>query len=355
MNRDHDLPPMAPIEPGRDAYGRTPRPPYDPTVQLVVDATPYTSLTADTIAAARANRFVTRELVRSMFGVEVRTVACPGYDGATISCEVIRRPDDDEVGPGFFWIHGGGMVTGDAIGGVIYAVPHLLAHGGTIVSVDYRLAPEHPAPTPVEDCYAALVWAVSQAADLGFDPARVILGGGSAGGGLAAGVALLGRDRNGPTLLGALLACPMLDDRNDSLSIQQYEVGHGWGGRSNEVGWTALLGDRRGTAGVSPYDAPARAPWLGGLPPLHIAVGSADPFRDEDVAFAQGVWRDGGDCELYVLPGGQHGYEGVASTSSIAEQTVASRAAWVRRLLMPDDLDAARAHIEQIQAALTSA
>ena len=109
-----------------------------------------------------------------------------------------------------------------------------------------------------------------------------------------------------------LLECPMLDDRNDSTSIRQYDVASGWCAQSNEFGWTALLGAARGTDDVSPYDAPARATWLGGLPPIHISVGSADPVRDEDVDFATGIWRDGGDCELHVLPGGVHGFEAYA-------------------------------------------
>lgn len=349
---DHDLPPMVAPPRGRDAFGETPRPPYDPSVAVVATVLPTEPMTPEAIPAGRAQGWVTPDKLTQTFGVTHRDVTVAGYGGADITVAVFRRPGDAEVGPGFVWIHGGGMVAGDRFAGAVDALGYLVTHGGTVVSVEYRLAPEHPAPIPVEDCYAALVWAVEHAADLGFDPDRVILGGGSAGGGLAAGVALLARDRGAPALSGVLLACPMLDDRNDSPSIRQYDVSIGWSGRSNEVGWTALLGDARGTDAVSGYDAPARAPWLGGLPPVHIAVGSADPFRSEDVAFAEAIWRDGGDCELYVLPGGHHGYEGMTPASSISTITAESRQAWVRRILHPDDTSHALDRIAEIAAAL---
>ena len=129
----------------------------------------------------------------------------------------------------------------------------------TVVSVEYRLAPETPHPGPVEDCYAGLVWTAAHAAELGIDPRRMIVVGGSAGGGLAAAVALLARDTGGPVLAGQMLMCPMLDDRNDTPSSWQMAGLGIWDQASNEVGWTALLGDARGGPDVSPYAAPARA------------------------------------------------------------------------------------------------
>ena len=129
----------------------------------------------------------------------------------------------------------------------------------------------------------------------------------------------------------------MLDHRTDTVSTQQYDLAEMWCAKDNLVGWGALLGSARGTDEVSPYDAPARACLLGVLPPVHISVGSANPFRDEDVAFASAIWRDGGDCELYVLPGGNHGYENHAPKASISVMTGASRRSFVNRLLNPDD------------------
>ena len=201
------------------------------------------------------------------------------------------------------WIHGGGMMIGDNRTRSPSMLHHAAALEMAVVSVEYRLAPETPHPGPVEDCYAGLAWTVDHAAELGIDPARVIVGGGSAGGGLSAAVALLARDRGGPALIGQLLICPMLDDRNENAVLPA-------DGRASASGTTrpttsaggALLGDECGGPGVSPYAAPARAADLSGLPPAFIDVGSAETFRDEDVAYASRIWQAGGSAELHVWP-----------------------------------------------------
>jgi acetyl esterase/lipase len=162
-----------------------------------------------------------------------------------------------------------------------------------------------------------------------------VLVGGSAGGGIAAALALLSRDRGGPSLAGQLLMCPMLDDRNDSPSVHQMAELPMWNRQANEVGWTALLGDDRGGADVSPYAAPARATDLSGLPPTYIDVGSADSFRSEDVDYANRIWLAGGVAELHVWPGGYHGFDAIVPTAGISKAAVASRANWLHRLLTP--------------------
>jgi acetyl esterase/lipase len=336
----HQLPPMAAPTRGTDEFGETPRPPFDPTTRAIVDAVPFPALTPEAIVPNREASFDSLAANQARFpDLTHREVTVEGYEGAPIVLSIWRRPGDTATGPGFVWIHGGGMVGGNRFGGVADPLGWLETYGGTVVSNEYRLAPESPAPTPVEDCYAGLAWTVAHVADLGIDPARIVLGGGSAGGGLAAGVMLLARDRGGPALLGVMLMCPMLDDRNASTSVRQYDSFTIWNARANEVGWTALLGTARGTDDVSPYDAPARATWLGGLPPIHIGVGSADPFRDEDTAFATAVWRDGGDCELHVVPGGMHGFEFVGPDASITHSITASRESWLARQLAPDQTD----------------
>ena len=187
----------------------------------------------------------------------------------------------------------------------------------------------------MEDCYAGLVWTAEHAAELGIDPDRIVVGGASAGGGLSAAVALMARDRGGPALLGQLLIYPMLDDRNDTPSaIQMAGVGV-WDRTANDTGWTALLGDARGGPDVSPYAAPARATDLSGLPPAFIDVGSAETFRDEDVAYASRIWAAGGQAELHVWPGGFHGYTLMAPQAQISHETLAAQASWLRRLLAP--------------------
>jgi acetyl esterase/lipase len=203
--------------------------------------------------------------------------------------------------------------------------------------VEYRLAPETPHPGPVEDCYAGLTWVAGHAAELGIDPGRIIVGGVSAGGGLSAAVALLARDRiardgSGPALAGQLLMCPMLDDRNDTPSAWQMNVGP-WNRAANAVGWTALLGEAQGGPDVSVYAAPARATDLSGLPPAFIDVGSAETFRDEAVAYASRIWQAGGSAELHVWPGGFHAFAGMVPAAAISKDSAEAPARWLRRLL----------------------
>ena len=210
-----------------------------------------------------------------------------------------------------YYTHGGGMIMGDNRTGIPRALDWAEELQLAVVSVEYRLAPETPHPGPVEDCYAGLSWTAEHAAELGIDPDRIVIAGGSAGGGLAAAVALIARDRGGPALAGQLLICPMLDDRNDTPSARQMAGLGVWDQTANQTGWTALLGAARGGPAVSPYAAPARADDLSGLPPAFIDVGSAETFRDEDVTYASRIWLAGGVAELHVWPGGFHGFAGM--------------------------------------------
>ena len=178
----------------------------------------------------------------------------------------------------------------------------------TVVSVEYRLAPETQHPGPVEDCYAGLSWTAGHAGELGIDPEPHRHRGRQRSGGLAAAVTLMARDRGGPALAGQMLMCPMLDDRNDTPSARQMAGQGVWDHTSNHTGWTALLGAACGGPDVSPYAAPARAGDLSGLPPTFIDVGSAETFRDEDVTYASRIWQAGGVAELHVWPGGFHGF-----------------------------------------------
>jgi acetyl esterase/lipase len=264
----------------------------------------------------------------------VTTEIVPGPAGAPDIELLIVRPTTATVPTAcLYYIHGGGMIVGTNRQGLSGAVDHAQELGLAVVSVEYRLAPETPHPGPVEDCYAGLVWTAEHAAELGIDSDRIIIGGVSAGGGLAAGLALLARDRGGPVLIGQYLACPMLDDRNDTPSSHQM-VGRGvWDRQANDVGWTALLGDARGGPDVSPYAAPARATDLSGLPPAFIDVGSAETFRDEDVAYASRIWQAGGAAELHVWPGGSHAFFGMMPAAALSRDAIAAQRDWLRRLL----------------------
>ncbi|MEU5264431.1 alpha/beta hydrolase fold domain-containing protein [Amycolatopsis sp. NPDC021455] len=227
-----------------------------------------------------------------------------------------------------YYIHGGGLVAGSHLG---QDARNLLAWAGelnlTVVSPGYRLAPEHPYPAPFEDCHAGLLWTVENCAG------PVVLGGASAGGGLAAATALLARDRGGPALAGQLLVCPMLDDRNDTASAVDLDGRGLWDRTANMIGWTAYLGDRRGTDDVPAYAAPARAEDLSGLPPTFLDVGSVETFRDEVITYANRIWQAGGDAELHVWPGGFHGFDSLAPEAKVSRAARAARLTWLRRLL----------------------
>lgn len=263
---------------------------------------------------------------------EERTV--PGPAGAPdITLSIFSRDGHVAGGPGIYHTHGGGMIMGDRYTGAEEYLSWVLEFDAVVVSVEYRLAPENPDPAPVEDCYAGLVWFAEHAAELGVDPGRIVIGGASAGGGLAAGVALAARDRGGPALAGQLLIYPMLDDRNATVSSHQVDGFGVWDRGSNDTGWDALLGDRRKTDGVSIYAAPARAADLTGLPPAFIDVASAEVFRDEDVAYATRIWEQGGIAELHVWPGGFHGFDAMAPQATLSRQARAARVAWLHRRL----------------------
>ncbi|MBE1537280.1 alpha/beta hydrolase [Actinomadura algeriensis] len=265
------------------------------------------------------------------FTIEERAV--PGPDGAPDVSLLICRPSSPVPTPAIYHTHGGGMVLGNNRMGLVEMLDLAADVGAAVVSVEYRLAPGTPHPGPVEDCYAGLRWTAEHAAELGIDPGRIVVGGASAGGGLAAALALMTRDRGGPALFGQLLLCPMLDDRNDTPSSVQMAGLGVWDRASNNAGWTALLGDARGTDAVSPYAAPARADDLSGLPPAFIDVGSAETFRDEDVAYASRIWQAGGRAELHVWPGGFHGFDMMAPHAALSQDASAARLHWLRRLL----------------------
>lgn len=181
--------------------------------------------------------------------------------------------------------------------------------GCAIVSVDYRLAPETPHPGPVEDCYAALKWLYTNAADLGVDVGRLAIGGASAGGGLAAGLGLLTRDRAEVPLAFQLLIYPMLDDRTAVTTDPHPYTGEFiWTAEANHFGWSSLLGQEPGSEGVSPYAAAARAESLAGLPPTYICVGALDLFMEEDIEYARRLVRAGVPTELHLYPGAYHGF-----------------------------------------------
>jgi acetyl esterase/lipase len=263
-------------------------------------------------------------------GVEVDRHTLTTADGATVDLAWYHTPAS-QPGSAVLYLHGGGMIFGLEHLGRLYdlAVREYVATSGVpMLMVDYHIAPEHPHPTPVQDCYAALRWLAANAATLGVDPARIGVMGDSAGGGLAAGVSLLARDRGGPHVAQQLLIYPMLDDRAHTPDPQLLPF-LTWTYDDNATGWAALLGESSGTDTVSPYAAPARATDLTGLPDTYIDVGDLDIFRDEDIAYARRLSDAGVPTELHLHPGCPHAFEALARSADVSRRAIADR---IRRL-----------------------
>lgn len=235
----------------------------------------------------------------------------PGPAGAPDVSVNIYRPNDAKGDlPCIFHIHGGGYVMGSATAMEAAHRPMAADLECCIVSVDYRLAPETRFPGAIEDCYAALGWVIANAGELKINTARVGLMGESAGGGLAAALALLVRDRGEFKLAFQHLIFPMIDDRTCTHPDPHPYVGEFvWTPQRNHFGWASLLGVEPGSEGVSSYAAAARAENVAGLPPAYIATGSLDLFLEENLEYARRLWRAGVPTELHVYPGGFHGFQ----------------------------------------------
>ena len=204
-----------------------------------------------------------------------------------------------------------------------------------IVSVEYRLAPEVRFPGAIEDCYAALAWLFGRSAELGVEVSRIGVMGESAGGGLAAALALMARDRGEYGLAFQHLIYPMLDDRTCVADTAHPHAGRFvWTPQQNRFGWTSLLGQRPGSPDVSPYAAPARAMDLEGLPPTFISLGALDLFLEEDMEYARRLTRAGVPVEMHIYPGGFHAFD-VAPEAQVAQAARRDSAAALTRALRP--------------------
>jgi acetyl esterase/lipase len=292
----------------------------------------------ETIPALRAQAGAIFEEMRSQIPendrVKVEDRSVPGPpDAPAITLRIYRPLAGEGQLPGFYWIHGGGMILGNISQDDAACATYAEQLDCVVVSVEYRLAPEHPHPAPVEDCYAGLRWMAEHAAELGIDPQRIAVGGASAGGGLAAATALLARDRSGPEIAFQCLIYPMLDDRNETPSSREFDGIPTWGRTANITGWKALLGDAVGTAEVSPHAAPARAADLSRLPPALIQVGELEVFRDEDIAYATRMLQAGVPVELHVYPGAFHGWDSAAPSAGVSRRMIADRMGALRRAL----------------------
>ncbi len=309
----------------------------DPELLEFLDSFPPLQFSADHLHE-------TRQRIRQMTAavaadpdpaVDVCDGTASGPDGREIGVAIYRPRAASRPLPALLEIHAGGHVAGSAR--MTDAANRALAAdlGAAIVSVDYRLAPETPFPGPVEDCYHALRWLHASAGELGIDPARIGVSGRSSGGGLAAAVAILARDRGEIPLLFQHLISPMLDDRTCTAADPNPCTGEFlWTRSCNQFSWRALLGREPGADDVSPYAAPARVEDPAGLAPAFFAVGALDLFLDENLQYARRLSRAGVPVELHVYPGAFHGFDRAPSAHVALECRRSSRAA-LHRVLHP--------------------
>jgi acetyl esterase/lipase len=261
--------------------------------------------------------------------VERRSI--PGAPGhPTVKVAVIGAGKRTALRPAVLHIHGGGFIVG-RMDDTIPASQQLAEElDCVVVEVDYRLSPETRFPGPLEDCHAALVWLHANADELGVDRTRIAIKGESAGGGLAAMVALAARDRRSVPLCCQILIYPMLDDRTGSTRRVPPFIGTiGWNEAGNAVGWSSLLGQPAGRPTIPAGSVPARVADLGGLPRTFIGVGSIDLFVDEDIAYARRLVEAGVPTELLVAPGAFHGFDFVVPEAGASQ---AFTSAWKRAL-----------------------
>ncbi|WP_235987458.1 alpha/beta hydrolase [Halosaccharopolyspora lacisalsi] len=262
-------------------------------------------------------------------GVSPTDFEATGVDGETVGLRWFTK-DGAVSEAAVVYLHGGGVIVGSIDDSAFRIAEYVRSTGVAVLAVEYRLAPEHPHPTPVEDCFAGLSWLVEHASELGADSARVAVMGESAGGGLAAGVALLARER-GVALARQILVHPMLDDRTTAPDPELVPFGV-WNYDMNFTGWNALLGDAVGTDAVPPSAAPARASELSGLAPAYIEVGELDIFRDEDMEYARRLAAAGVSVEFHVHPGCPHAFDGAAPDADVVARAMADRTRVLARL-----------------------
>ena len=311
----------------------------DPELKAVLDFFPPLELFRETLPELRGmlNQMRAAAAVGTHFPVSVDHITIPGPDHAPPLRVLSYRPAKAKGPlPAVLHIHGGGYVIGSA--DMMDAANRELAAelDCAVVSVDYRLAPETPHPGPVEDCYAALKWLQGNAAELQVDAARIGVKGESAGGGLAASLALLARDRDEVSLAFQHLIYPMIDDRTGtgaSADQHRYVGEYVWTPAHNRFGWSCLLGTAPGGAGVSPYAAAARAVNLKRLPPTFISVGALDLFLEEDLDYARRLARVGIPVELHVYPGAFHGFDMAPQTARVAKAAARDSYDALRRAL----------------------
>ena len=285
--------------------------------------------TISELRSAMEKEFATDEDILGAAPVTLEHRVATGSRAESVPLIMVRPIGASKAINCIFAIHGGGLVAGGHRSGMTSLARLAVETNSTIISAEYRLAPEHPYPAAIDDCVQGLEWVAHNATELGVNADRIVVMGGSAGGGLAAALALRCRDSGGPGIHGLVLIQPMLDDRNESPSSHELENDLFWDRTSNTTAWRAYLG---GTSEVPTYAAPAREERLDGLPPIYLEIGSADLFRDECLHFAAALSHARVPVELHLWPGGFHGFDGY--DVELTREALSVRSSYFRRLLV---------------------
>jgi acetyl esterase len=295
----------------------------DPELEPFLGSFPPASLTDPAIAREQLAALAAATPPPDTMGMEIEDRVVPGHPSVHVR---IYRPR--QAHGAVVWLHGGGFVMGDLETEHPWAVRIAETSGATVVSVDYRRAPEERFPAALDDAYAAFTWTVENAVQLGIDPDRIAVGGHAAGAGLATAVTLRARDQHGPTACFQLLSQPELDDRQQTWSARNFTDTPFMTREKVAASWQHYLG----SAPATPYAAPARAADLGSLPPAYIASAEFDPNRDEAIEYAQRLLRAHVSVELHQWSGTFHGSQAILS-ADVSRRQVAELGSVLRRAL----------------------
>ncbi|VUC33078.1 unnamed protein product [Clonostachys rosea] len=320
-------------------------PGVDPELALIYGAYPVPAvLTPEMIPMLRATQATLYNAVTmtATYPIAHKEYTFKSYDGYEVTASVFTptgsTAHSNSSRPCIYYIHGGGLIIGNRFLGIDITYPLAEELDAVVISIEYRLAPEHKAPSASEDAYAGLLWATRNSATLGIDPKRILVWGSSSGGGLAAALGLMVRDRKpscGMHLKGLLLHYPMLDNLVDEDDKTTFS-GSGapaWSSETHQMAWEQYLESNSSSLARDPYVVPARAQDLSRLPPVLVDVGSAELFRRPAAKFAQGIWEAGGLVEVHVAGGAFHGSDLVATDAKVTKRAIQARTAWGRDML----------------------
>ncbi|KAL3456979.1 Alpha/Beta hydrolase protein [Aspergillus heterothallicus] len=317
------------------------RPPYDAELQPKLDAIKTSIFESVEAIRAVSNVFSLETALAGLPHMEHSGHVVKTLDGPVELSIFTNKGSTSPCRPAVYIVHGGGQISGTRFSAVDSIIRWFDGIDIVAVCVEYRVAPEHPAPAALNDSYAGLFWVFENASKLRIDPARIMIMGGSGGGPIAAGCALLARENQHVNLVAQMLVCPMLDDRGETASAQQFRDQGPWNGTTNQMAWDCVLGRDRPSQ-VDHLVAPARATDLTGLPQTFIDAGEAEVFRDEAVAYASLLWKCGVSTELHVWRGAFHGFEmempGVdaGKEAAVAKASLDAKKSWIRRVFQID-------------------